>query len=58
MTAKEELGVLALLLTLSAMLYLAVWFIEGPPGSREAPAIALIGAVASPGPSVLNHRLH
>jgi hypothetical protein len=40
MTARDELLVLALLLTLAAMLYLATWFIDGPPSSREDQAIA------------------
>jgi hypothetical protein len=35
MTAKDELWALALLLALAAMLYLTVWFIDGPPSSRE-----------------------
>jgi hypothetical protein len=34
MTAKDELWALALLLALAAM-YLATWFIDGPPSSRE-----------------------
>jgi hypothetical protein len=38
MTSKDELLALALLLTMAAMLYLAVWFIEGKPFSQEEPA--------------------
>ncbi len=57
MTAKDELWVLALLLALAAMLYLATWFIDGPPGFRESPAVAPVETVSflehAP---VLNHR--
>jgi hypothetical protein len=49
MTAKDELRVLTLLLTLAAMLYLAVWFIEGPPFPQEDPAVTPVKAVAQSG---------
>jgi hypothetical protein len=39
MTTKDELWALGLLLTLAAMLYLAVWFIEGRPFFQEEPAV-------------------
>jgi hypothetical protein len=53
MTAKDELWVLALLLTLAAMLYLATWFIEGRPFPQEKP-----GAIVLPlgQEQVLNHQ--
>jgi hypothetical protein len=31
MTTRDEVWALALLLTLATVLYLATWFIEGPP---------------------------
>jgi hypothetical protein len=56
-TAKDELWVLTLLLTLAAMLYLATWFIDGRPGSREGPAAAPGETVSFLGQApVLNHR--
>ena len=56
MTAKDELWVLALLLILAAMLYLATWFIDGPPGSRDGPAVAPVETVSFLGQApVLNH---
>ena len=57
MTARDELLVLALLLTLAALLYLATWFIDGPPGSREGPAAAPGETVSFLGQApILNHR--
>jgi hypothetical protein len=57
MTAKDELRALALLLVLAAMLYLATWFIDGPPSSREdqatAPAETVSHLEQAPVP---NHR--
>jgi hypothetical protein len=46
MTAKDELRVLTLLLTLAAMLYLVVWFIEGPPFPQEDPAVTPVEVAA------------
>ena len=41
MTARDELLVLALLLTLAALLYLTTWLIEGRPLFQEEPATIL-----------------
>jgi hypothetical protein len=53
MTSKDELLALALLFTLAAMLYLAVWFIEGKPFSQEEPATIVSYFEQA---QVLNHR--
>ena len=37
MTTKNEVWALALLLTLATVLYLATWFIEGPPVLQQDP---------------------
>jgi hypothetical protein len=42
MTARDELLVLALLLTLAALLYLTTWFIEGGPFSQDEPAAVVL----------------
>jgi hypothetical protein len=42
MTARDELLALALLLALAALLYLAVWFIEGRPFSQNEPAAIVL----------------
>ena len=49
MTAKDELWVLALLLILAAMLYLATWFIEGLPAQQDSLVALIERAVPPPG---------
>ncbi len=56
-TAKDELWILALLLALAAMLYLATWFIDGPPDFREGPAVVPVETASFLGQApVLNRR--
>jgi hypothetical protein len=48
-TAKDELGALAVLLILAAMLYLATWFFEGPPAQQDSLAVPIERAASPPG---------
>jgi hypothetical protein len=49
MTSRDEAWALALLLTLAAMLYLAAWFIEGPPIPQPDLVVVPVEVASHPG---------
>ncbi len=49
MTSRDEVWVLALLLTLATVLYLATWFIEGPPLPQQDPVAVPVEVASHPG---------